>query len=107
MAISSLGDIDDKLSCQLLWDGWPRAASKSLSRSPLVPLSFPAPSKAMSDAHAHAAAEAQLETTLGALEIGVLIALFFFGTVTAQSSLYYKRFPKDRWNIKALVRGAC
>jgi hypothetical protein len=44
-----------------------------------------------------------IQSTLGALEIGVFIALFLFGIVTAQASVYYQRFPQDRVHIKALV----
>jgi len=44
-----------------------------------------------------------LNGTLGALEIGVLISLFLFGIVTVQTSVYYDRFPKDPWHVKFLV----
>jgi hypothetical protein len=44
-----------------------------------------------------------LNDTLGALEIGVLISLFLFGIVTVQTSVYYDRFPKDPWHVKFLV----
>jgi hypothetical protein len=44
-----------------------------------------------------------LNGTLGALEIGVLISLFLFGIVTVQTSVYYDRFHKDPWHVKFLV----
>lgn len=45
----------------------------------------------------------QLDNTLGALEIGVLIATYLFGTLTLQCQIYYGRFPDDRKLFKALV----
>jgi hypothetical protein len=43
-------------------------------------------------------------TTFGAIEIGVFLALFLFGIVTAQASVYFQRFPEDPLHIKSLVR---
>jgi hypothetical protein len=50
-----------------------------------------------------AATAAAPHSTLGALEIGVIIGLFLFGIVTAQVSIYYQRFPEDPLHIKGLV----
>lgn len=41
--------------------------------------------------------------TLGALEIGVLIATCLFGALTVQVYIYYARFPQDPRGIKAIV----
>ena len=45
-----------------------------------------------------------LGTTIGALQIGSLFAIFLFGIVTLQAYLYYDAFPKDRWTYKSLVK---
>jgi hypothetical protein len=44
-----------------------------------------------------------LSTTAGALEIGVLFAVFLFGALTVQVYIYSDRFPKDPMNIKFMV----
>ncbi|KAF7350333.1 hypothetical protein MVEN_01337900 [Mycena venus] len=44
-----------------------------------------------------------LNSTLGALQIGVLISYALFGVVTAQAYTYYSRFPDDSPKLKALV----
>ncbi|KIM39529.1 hypothetical protein M413DRAFT_447015 [Hebeloma cylindrosporum] len=44
-----------------------------------------------------------LSTTIGALQIGSLFAIFLFGIVTLQAYLYYDAFPEDRWTYKTLV----
>ncbi|KIM37534.1 hypothetical protein M413DRAFT_76952 [Hebeloma cylindrosporum] len=44
-----------------------------------------------------------LGTTIGALQIGSLFAIFLFGIVTLQAYLYYDAIPEDRWTYKALV----
>lgn len=44
-----------------------------------------------------------LSTTGGALEIGVLLAVFLFGVLTVQVYIYFDRFPKDPMNIKLMV----
>ncbi|KIM37556.1 hypothetical protein M413DRAFT_76900 [Hebeloma cylindrosporum] len=44
-----------------------------------------------------------LGTTIGALQIGSLFAIFLFGIVTLQAYSYYDAFPKDRWTYKTLV----
>jgi len=43
-------------------------------------------------------------TTVGALEGGVLVSNLLFGIVTMQVYLYYQKYPLDRWSLKALVR---
>ena len=48
-----------------------------------------------------------VRATLGALEIGVFIALFLFGIATAQSFVYFQRFPKDPLFMKSLVKFLC
>ncbi|KAJ7920925.1 hypothetical protein B0H13DRAFT_2318976 [Mycena leptocephala] len=42
-------------------------------------------------------------TTLGALEIGILVSYALFGVTTTQTYIYYTRFPDDSPKIKALV----
>ncbi|KIM78604.1 hypothetical protein PILCRDRAFT_824236 [Piloderma croceum F 1598] len=42
-------------------------------------------------------------TTVGALEGGVLVSNLLFGIVTMQVYLYYQKYPRDRWSLKALV----
>ncbi|KAF7350323.1 hypothetical protein MVEN_01336800 [Mycena venus] len=44
-----------------------------------------------------------LNSTLGALQIGVLASYVLFGMVTAQAYIYYSRFPDDSPKLKALV----
>lgn len=44
-----------------------------------------------------------LRDTIGALEIGSLVAIFIFGIVTLQMYTYYTTFWKDLWYYKALV----
>jgi len=46
-----------------------------------------------------------LDSTYGALYIGVLIATFFQGILTIQAYVYYESFPDDSWRLKALVGG--
>ncbi|KAF8169487.1 hypothetical protein K438DRAFT_1983311 [Mycena galopus ATCC 62051] len=41
--------------------------------------------------------------TIGALEIGILLAVCLFGAVTVQVALYYTRFPTDPYVLKCLV----
>ncbi|KAJ7209868.1 hypothetical protein B0H12DRAFT_1157724 [Mycena haematopus] len=41
--------------------------------------------------------------TIGALEIGILFAVFLFGAVSVQVALYYTRFPSDPYVLKGLV----
>lgn len=41
---------------------------------------------------------------LGALEIGCLFSIFLFGVVTLQTFVYLRKFPDDRWILKAVVR---
>jgi len=41
--------------------------------------------------------------TIGALEIGILVAICLFGAVSVQAVLYYTRFPSDPLFIKSLV----
>lgn len=44
-----------------------------------------------------------LDTTLGAILIGSIVSMFFFGIVTLQAHQYFTSFPDDRWRMKALV----
>ncbi|KAF8209092.1 hypothetical protein K438DRAFT_257668 [Mycena galopus ATCC 62051] len=44
-----------------------------------------------------------LSTTVGALELGVLFAVFMFGILTVQLYIYFDRFPKDPVNFKVMV----
>ncbi|KAF8139451.1 hypothetical protein K438DRAFT_1785681 [Mycena galopus ATCC 62051] len=44
-----------------------------------------------------------LNTTIGAYEIGVLASYILFGAATAQTYIYYSRFPADSPKLKALV----
>ncbi|KAJ7065783.1 hypothetical protein C8F01DRAFT_1228991 [Mycena amicta] len=41
--------------------------------------------------------------TVGALQVGVLVAVCLFGAVTVQTILYFTRFPSDTLLLKALV----
>ena len=43
-------------------------------------------------------------TTVGPLEGGVFVANLLFGVVTSQVDIYYRKYPHDRWALKALVR---
>ncbi|KAJ7907636.1 hypothetical protein B0H13DRAFT_2501247 [Mycena leptocephala] len=43
------------------------------------------------------------QTTFGALQIGVLVSYVLFGVTTAQTYIYYSRFPEDSSKLKALV----
>ncbi|TFK73251.1 hypothetical protein BDN72DRAFT_213600 [Pluteus cervinus] len=43
------------------------------------------------------------ETTIGAFEIGVLIAMFLFGVTTMQTFSYYRKFPADNRGMKIFV----
>ncbi|KAF8195299.1 hypothetical protein K438DRAFT_1934409 [Mycena galopus ATCC 62051] len=45
-------------------------------------------------------------TSIGAYQIGVLIAFMLFGIVTTQMYIYFNRFPDDDRRLKILV-GAC
>jgi len=42
-------------------------------------------------------------STVGAVEIGMLLGSFLFGLVTCQAYVYYQRFPKDTILFKLLV----
>ncbi|KAJ7854598.1 hypothetical protein B0H13DRAFT_2081094 [Mycena leptocephala] len=44
-----------------------------------------------------------VNTTLGAYQIGVLVSYMLFGVTTAQTYIYYGRFPDDSPKFKALV----
>lgn len=44
-----------------------------------------------------------LHTTLGLLEIGVLISVFLLGALTVQVYMYYHKYSSDSWKIKLLV----
>jgi len=47
--------------------------------------------------------EVTLANTIGALEIGMLIAAFLFGLVSYQAYYYFINFPEDRLYLKVLV----
>ncbi|KAJ7889245.1 hypothetical protein B0H13DRAFT_2341587 [Mycena leptocephala] len=49
------------------------------------------------------AASLNLNTTLGAFQIGVLISYVLFGVTTTQTYIYYSHFPDDSLKLKALV----
>ncbi|KAJ7708047.1 hypothetical protein B0H17DRAFT_1325068 [Mycena rosella] len=49
------------------------------------------------------AASLNLNTTIGALQIGVLISYVLLGVTTTQTYIYYCRFPDDSPKLKALV----
>ncbi|KAJ7513199.1 hypothetical protein B0H11DRAFT_2213724 [Mycena galericulata] len=57
--------------------------------SPTPPLALPA--------------EFSLTTTVGVLEIGVLLAVFLSGVLTVQVYVYFNRFPNDPWGFKAVA----
>ncbi|KAJ7727775.1 hypothetical protein B0H16DRAFT_1428921 [Mycena metata] len=42
-------------------------------------------------------------STIGALQIGVLVSVLLFGITTSQAYFYYSRFPDDSVKLKALV----
>ncbi|KAJ6572237.1 hypothetical protein B0H19DRAFT_1256134 [Mycena capillaripes] len=44
-----------------------------------------------------------VNTTIGALQIGVLVSYVLFGVITTQTYVYYTRFPEDSGKLKALV----
>lgn len=44
-----------------------------------------------------------LSTTVGALELGVIVAVFLSGLLTAQLWIYFDRFPKDPITFKVTV----
>ncbi|KAF7337127.1 hypothetical protein MVEN_02150500 [Mycena venus] len=44
-----------------------------------------------------------LNTTLGAIQIGILASYVLFGVTTAQAYVYYSRFPDDSFKLKALI----
>ncbi|KAJ6572234.1 hypothetical protein B0H19DRAFT_1231766 [Mycena capillaripes] len=44
-----------------------------------------------------------VNTTIGALQIGVLVSYVLFGVTTTQTYIYYSRFPEDSRKLKALV----
>lgn len=48
-------------------------------------------------------AHLNVNATLGALEVGVLVSVFLFGMVTVQTYSYYRKFPRDMDWIKILV----
>ena len=48
-----------------------------------------------------------INVTLGAFEVGVLICMFLLGASTVQAYVYYGRFPLDPWPVKALVSVFC
>jgi len=44
-----------------------------------------------------------LNYTVGAIEVGVLVSMFLFGVVSCQTWVYYRRFPTDAVLLKLLV----
>ncbi|KAJ7889262.1 hypothetical protein B0H13DRAFT_2341604 [Mycena leptocephala] len=44
-----------------------------------------------------------INTTLGAAEIGVIVSYVLFGVATTQTYIYYSRFPDDSCKLKVLV----
>ncbi|KAF4574398.1 hypothetical protein EYR36_005733 [Pleurotus pulmonarius] len=44
-----------------------------------------------------------IKNLLSIAEIGATVSVFLFGVYTVQLYLYYSHFPKDRWQLKALV----
>jgi hypothetical protein len=44
-----------------------------------------------------------IDSTIGALEVGILVCMFLLGTSTVQAYTYYSRFPLDNWKTKTLV----
>ncbi|KIJ37358.1 hypothetical protein M422DRAFT_781718 [Sphaerobolus stellatus SS14] len=44
-----------------------------------------------------------LDSTYGAMYIGIMVATFFQGILTLQSYVYYETYRKDSWKLKALV----
>lgn len=44
-----------------------------------------------------------LNVSLGAIELGVLISAFMFGLFNLQVFVYYRRYPNDFWFIRILV----
>ena len=45
-----------------------------------------------------------LSGSMGALQIGSIVAVYIFGIVTLQAHIYYTTFPGDSWKYKTLVR---
>ncbi|KII83826.1 hypothetical protein PLICRDRAFT_47017 [Plicaturopsis crispa FD-325 SS-3] len=50
-----------------------------------------------------APAPVELDTTLGAVEIGIILSVCLFGTVNAQVYTYFRRFSEDRTRLKISV----
>lgn len=44
-----------------------------------------------------------LPTTLGAVEVGLVISTFLSGIETLQTFNYYRKYPKDSMALKILV----
>ncbi|KAF7362624.1 hypothetical protein MVEN_00611400 [Mycena venus] len=44
-----------------------------------------------------------LNTTLGVMQISVLISCVLFGVMTTQTYIYYSRFPGDSYKLKTFV----
>ncbi|KAJ6572205.1 hypothetical protein B0H19DRAFT_679886 [Mycena capillaripes] len=44
-----------------------------------------------------------VNTTIGAFQIGALVSYVLFGVTTTQTYIYYSRFPEDSRKLKALV----
>lgn len=63
---------------------------------------FPMPSPMARDANSTLVFD--LPTTVGALEVSSLIALFLSGILTVQVWLYFQKSSHDHWGLKFLVR---
>ncbi|KAJ7641865.1 hypothetical protein FB45DRAFT_901199 [Roridomyces roridus] len=44
-----------------------------------------------------------IPATVGALEVGILFAIFLSGVCTVQVYVYFHQYPKDPWGLKLLV----
>ena len=47
-----------------------------------------------------------VDDTLGALQIGAILAVYLFGIITLQAYTYFRHFPEDKTIFKALVRSS-
>ncbi|KAJ6572197.1 hypothetical protein B0H19DRAFT_1373060 [Mycena capillaripes] len=53
--------------------------------------------------HMDSATSLDLNTTIGALQIGALVSYVLFGVTTTQMYIYYSRFPEESLKLRALV----
>jgi hypothetical protein len=66
---------------------------KRLNRALIATLSF----------HFQIMADLPLDSTVGAILCGVMLSNMLSGCVTIQVFIYYQNYPRDRWQLKALV----